>query len=245
MTVFRIKLAEKTIEISSLYDEVHTLCKDYITDDEAEIKISVTQYDIDREREKTEKANGSGIIYASDSYLETLAVYRKISDMMPAYDTFLFHGSCIAVDGSAYIFTAKSGTGKSTHAKLWRNMLGEKAVMVNDDKPLIRANDKGVIVFGTPYNGKHRLGANIAVPLRAVCILERAKENSIKKIGTAEAYPELLRQSYRPSSPEMLKKTLDIIDCLAERVSFYRLGANMDPEAAEIAYSAMKPETLI
>jgi serine kinase of HPr protein (carbohydrate metabolism regulator) len=60
---------------------------------------------------------------------------------MPYYDTFLFHGSAIAVDGVGYLFTAKSGTGKSTHARLWRELLGARAVMVNDDKPLLRVTE--------------------------------------------------------------------------------------------------------
>lgn len=76
--------------------------------------------------------------------LEETAVYRKIADKMVDYDTFVFHGSVIAVEGQAYLFTAKSGTGKSTHTRLWREMLGDKAVMVNDDKPMLRVTESGV-----------------------------------------------------------------------------------------------------
>lgn len=70
------------------------------------------------------------------SYLETLAVYRKIVTRLVFSDILLIHGSAIAVDGKAYLFTAPSGTGKSTHTRMWREYFKDRAVMVNDDKPL-------------------------------------------------------------------------------------------------------------
>ena len=175
--------------------------------------------------------------------LELLAVYRRIAEQMPFRDTFLFHGSAVAVDGAAYLFTARSGTGKSTHTRLWREMLGDRAVMVNDDKPLIRLTEDGAVVYGTPWNGKHRLGANISVPLKAVCILERAKQNTIRAITREEAFPMLIQQSYRPLDPAALAKTLSLVDRLSRTVSLYRLGCNMDPEAAELSYNIMKEAT--
>ena len=112
------------------------------------------------------------MISRPDDYLETLAVCRKIAERMPEHNTFLFYGSCIAVDGAGYVFTAKSGTGKSTHTRLWRELLDNRATMVNDDKPLIRIADDDAIIYGTPWDGKHPLSHNIAVPLKAICILE-------------------------------------------------------------------------
>ena len=159
---------------------------------------------------------------------------------MPEYDTFLFHGSAVAADGAAYIFTAKSGTGKSTHAALWREMLGERAVMVNDDKPLLRVHlDGTATVYGTPWDGKHHLSHN-AVPVRAICILERAHENRIRRITKAEALPMLIQQAYRPADPAALQKTLMLLDRL--NVKLFRLGCNMDLSAARLSYNAMKEE---
>ena len=211
------------------------MCQSYLTDSSAQWTVQVSQQDIDFERSRADLPG------YSDAYLETLAVYRKITERMPVYDTFLFHGSAIAVDGAAYIFTAKSGTGKSTHARLWREMLGERAVMVNDDKPLIRVHPDGAAtVYGTPWDGKHHLSSNIAVPVRAICILERAHENRIREIGKAEALPMLLQQTYRPADPAALAKTLSLIDRL--NVKLYRLGCNMEKEAAEVSYNAMKED---
>ena len=174
-----------------------------------------------------------------DKYLEELAVYRKIAEVMPRYDTILFHGSAVAVDGIGYLFAARSGTGKSTHTALWRDLFGERAVMVNDDKPLLHIAEE-VTVYGTPYDGKHRLSSNIAVPLKAVCILTRASENTIEPIKKNDAYPMLLGQTYRPADPVSMQKTMLLIDKLADRVRLYRLGCNMDISAAETAYNGMR-----
>ena len=228
------RLAELNIEIDSLCPDVHNLCADYRAEGFADFSVQTTGADIAFERER-----GSGLS-VSDGYLETLAVYRKIAEMLPYHDAVLIHGSCVAVDGAAYLFTAKSGTGQSTHTRLWRELLGERAVMVNDDKPLLRITESGVTVYGTPWNGKHRLGANIAAPLKALCLLERAAENSIVPVTVPEAYPMLLQQVYRPADPAALEKTLHLIDRLAASVKLYRLGCNMEPEAAEVAYAGMK-----
>ncbi|MBQ5311183.1 MAG: hypothetical protein ILP19_03990 [Oscillospiraceae bacterium] len=228
------RIAGRIIEITSLLPDVHEYCREYRADGVPDIKVSTTQADIDYERGRSRTADGK----TSDGYLEELAVYRRIAESMLCYDTFLFHGSCVSVDGQGYLFTAKSGTGKSTHTRLWREYLGERAVMVNDDKPLIRADKDGLTVFGTPYNGKHRLGADISVPLRAVCVIERAETNRIERIDRAQAYPVILQQIYRPDDPLLMQKTLSLADRLAE-MPFYRLFCNMDIDAARISYEGM------
>ena len=238
------RIAERIIAVASLHDEVHRLCADYCVPDAApDFSVRTTQADIDFERAKSareDEIGGVPIRQFSDGYLETLAVYRSIAERMPDYDTVLFHGSCVAVDGVGYLFTAKSGTGKSTHTRLWRELLGERAVMVNDDKPLIRITDSGAVICGTPWDGKHRLSTNIAVPLKALCILERAEQNTIRQITAGEAYPMLLQQAYRPMDGRAMRKTLTLIDKLAASVSLWRLGCNTDIEAARVAYEAMK-----
>ena len=240
------RIGEQMIGISSLYSAVHDYCRDYRAEGAPVFYVETTPEDLVFERERSEQI---GIVIHAQSEenrnkeLELLAVYRRIAEQMPFRDTFLFHGSAVAVDGAAYLFTARSGTGKSTHTRLWREMLGDRAVMVNDDKPLLRLTEDGAVVYGTPWNGKHRLGTNISVPLKAVCILERAQQNTIRAITREEAFPMLIQQSYRPLDPAALAKTLSLVDRLSRTVSLYRLGCNMDPEAAELSYNIMKEAT--
>ncbi len=243
MNNFTIKLADKTISVSSLHSFVKEYCKDYLTTEPEDFSVNISQSDIDYEREKSRQEDIKENIPVRefpDYYLETLAVYRKAADKMLDFDTILFHGSVIAVDSIGYLFTAKSGTGKSTHTRLWREYFRERAVMVNDDKPLIRITKNGAVVYGTPWDGKHRLSTNISVPLKSVCILERSADNHIEEITAKQAYNTLVQQVHKPREPQKLMKTLNLIDRLTAKVSLYRLGCNMDISAAEFAYNAMK-----
>ncbi|MDD6406286.1 MAG: hypothetical protein PUG00_10905, partial [Clostridiales bacterium] len=136
MKSFTIRLAGQYFTICPVCDYIREYCKDYIVADDTEdamrFHIATTQSDIDFEREKSAREDTKEGIpnrQFSDAYLETLAVYRKIADHLLSCDTLLFHGSVIAVDDEGYLFTAKSGTGKSTHTRLWREYFGERAVM--------------------------------------------------------------------------------------------------------------------
>ena len=242
MITRKYKIADKVVEVTSIYAEVHKYCSDYLTDEPADYSVTTTQADIDFECEKSareDEIEGIPVRHFSNSYLEELAVYRKIAEKMLDFDTVLFHGSVVAVDDVGYLFTAKSGTGKSTHTRLWREYFGDRAVMVNDDKPLLHIADT-VTAYGTPYNGKHRLGTNISVPLNAICILNRSADNHIKPISFEQAYNMLLQQVYRPADMLKMTKTLELVDRLADSVKLYRLGCNMDNSAAKIAYEGMK-----
>ena len=240
---FTIQLADKRIHIKPLYDGIREYCKEYIvSDSHADLTVETTPEDIAYERQcSNRKAGINGETY-TDAYLETLAVYRKIAEWMPMQDTLLLHGSVIAVDGKAYLFTASSGTGKSTHTRLWREFFGNRAVMVNDDKPLLRIMKDSVIAYGTPWDGKHRLSTNTHAPVVGICILRRGKENKIREITAREAYPMLLQQCYRPMDKQAMMRTMQVLDQLKERVSFYELYCNISQEAVEVAYNRMKKE---
>ena len=243
MITRRYELAGQVIELRSIHRAVHYLWRDYVSDAEPSIVIETTEADVAEERERVrlcaERA-GIGDLYTEDEQFEALAAYRKVSEKLTENGVVLFHGSAIAVDGEAYIFTAPSGTGKSTHAALWREYLGERAVMINDDKPLIRIAEDGAFVYGTPYNGKHKLGTNAYAPLRAICVLERGEQNAICEIDAREAYKTVVQQTLRPRSGEALARTLALIDELKKHVRFYRLSCNMNIEAAKIAYEGMR-----
>ena len=227
------RFADVNVEITAVHPFIHSFCWDYQACGPAKFTIETTQADIEFERSRAEHTG------VSDARLESLAVYRRIAEIMPNYDAFLMHGSAIAVDGKGYAFAAASGTGKSTHARLWRELLGEKAVMINDDKPLLRVHPDGsTVVYGTPWDGKHRLSQNIAVPLKAICFLRRAEENTIHEMPRKVAIPMMIEHVYRPIDTDALSKTLGLIDTM--NVEFYSLGCNMDIGAAKLAYETMR-----
>ena len=245
MTDFLMQMAGRVVAVNAIFNSTREYCKSYFSCRKPDISVITTLEDLRLEREKAAREDaleGLPIRNLSDSQLEITALQRKIAEEFFFRNILLFHGSVIAVDNSAYLFTAKSGTGKSTHTRLWREMLGDRAVMVNDDKPFLQLTEDGVIAHGSPWNGKHRLGSNISVPLKAICILERSAENWIKPISAAQALPMLFQQSQRPRNPANMPKYMELIDRLANSVEFYRMGCNMDPEAALISYEAMSRE---
>jgi len=245
MTDFIMQIADHVVAVTTTFESACIFCEDYLSWKKADIFVTTTMVDISQEREKAAKEDaleGLPIRNLSDNLLEITALQRKIAEEFFSLNILLFHGSVVAVDDTAYLFTAKSGTGKSTHTRLWRDVFGDRAVMVNDDKPFLQLTDHGVIAHGSPWNGKHRLGSNISVPLKAICILERSAENWIKPISPAQVLPMLFQQSQRPQNPVNMPKYMELIDRLANSVEFYRMGCNMDPEAARISYEAMSRE---
>ncbi len=235
------QFADITVEIRSIYPFIHTMCADYAVDptDDA-VSIDMADEDVQREADySAEERRIEGLApykYAED-YLETLAVYRKLATQFVRQGVMLMHGSVIAVDGEAYMFTAASGTGKSTHVGFWRQLFGDRAVMVNDDKPLIRVSEPRV--YGTPWDGKHHLSNNISAPLKAICILERGEQNEVERLTVGQAAAMLLQQSFRPSDAASMIAALQLVSALAENVSLYRMRCNLDPDAARVAYEAM------
>lgn len=242
MTELTIRIAGENVRIQTQYDKLPVYCKDYLCHEPPTFTVAATAEDVEYERRKSEKEDlrlGVPVRSYPDSYLEGLAVYRKIVQKMLSYNTLLIHGSAIAVDGEAFLFSATSGTGKSTHTSFWRQRFGDRAVMVNDDKPLIRLREDGAFIYGTPWDGKHRRSTNISAPLKAFCILERGEENRIVPISPAEALPMLMQQSSHPSDPAMMGTYLTLLDQLSRSISFYRLSCTPTPEAADVAYEGM------
>lgn len=235
--VFRMRVAELTVEVHSLYPDVKGLCREYLCEDEADIVISMTEEDIDEERKRY--PDGEKI---AAGYIETLAVYRKLAEAALDHEILLIHGSAVAVDGKGYLFLAPSGTGKSTHTRLWREYFGDRAEMINDDKPLLRLEENQILVCGTPWNGKHRLGTNKNVPLQGLCILRRGKENKIRRVSAKEAYADVLRQIYRPlADREKMEKTMELMDEIL-RLPLYYMECTISAEAAKMSYERMKEE---
>lgn len=225
-----IKLAGHVIGLQCRYDYLPYLCKEYLTDATPEWVEEASDDDLMRENPK-----GEPYTFA---YLESLALYRKICERLIAENIILFHGSALEMDGKGYLFTAPSGTGKSTHAALWRQVFGERVTMINDDKPLLQITAQEVTVYGTPWAGKANLQTNRSVPLAGIVLLYQAPENTIRPMTEREAYPRLLSQTHRVGNPQGLVRTLDLVQQLA-RLPVYELGCTPTPEAALLAYQTL------
>lgn len=150
------------------------------------------------------------------------------------------HGSAISYRGEGVIFSAPSGTGKSTHTALWKQCFKDDVVFVNDDRPAIRVVDGVPMMYGTPWSGKTALNNPLAVPLKAIVFLERGNENSVSRLGFTESMLLLGGQMAKPYYDAALGgKVVDLMATLAQTVPIYRLICNMDPAAAYASKDAI------
>lgn len=152
---------------------------------------------------------------------------------------FLLHSSAVVVDGKAYLFSAASGTGKSTHTQLWLNHFGNRAYMLNDDKPALRMENGAWYAYGTPWSGKYDYSTNARVPLAGICFLKRGQENVIKPFKGSAAVFAFLEQTMRPAGMQVRMEIMSLLENLMETVPVWQLECNMEPEAALVSYRAM------
>ena len=232
------KFADTVVRVSYETDFITRQCKDYLSSEEPEIEISITEDDIKYEKERADSDS------YSYGYLESLAFYRQFCSYIVNKNILLFHSSAIAVDGRAYLFAAPSGTGKSTHTRLWRETFGDRAVTVNDDKPLVKVENGTAIVFGTPWDGKHRLSNNISMPVAGICFLTRGEKNSIRRMQPMEALPEFLSQTFRPLSEAGVAKMLELSLKATSSIPMYKLACNISDEAVVVAYEGMSGDKI-
>ncbi len=234
---FTVKLADIPIEVHALYRQTKTFCRDYLSGEPPALSVSISRADIRKERELSinqAKKEGRKQTRFSSHYLETLALCRKVTAELLAHDVILVHGAVMAVDGRAYLFTAKSGTGKTTHCRLWQKNVPNCHIL-NGDKPLLLFKNGKIYACGSPWRGKENYGINEMLPLEAVCILERDKTNHIEEIALKDCFETLVNQTHIPDGNGSFAKAVGMVKQFSA-VKLYRLGCNMDDEAARAAY---------
>ena len=234
-----MEIAGIVFEISPLFESTRDYCRSYWTDRTPDFQILVSGDDLRLEQRLLDlEADEEGLKRRrfSDMFLERSVIQRKVAEFLVTRNILMLHGSTIAVDGSAYLFTAACGTGKSTHTRLWREVFGERAVMVNDDKPFLHMDGDSVLACGSPWTGKHGLGSNVCYPLKGICILKRGSEDRIRRIEACEARDMLHHQCFQPEGDNRI---LSLVEELMERVTLWEMECTKNHSAALTAWNAM------
>ncbi len=175
---------------------------------------------------------------------EIIATTRFFYMNLLKFDGFMLHSSAVAVNGKAYLFSAPSGTGKSTHTEQWLKLFGDEAYILNDDKPGILIRDGQVFAAGTPWSGKSDLNKNEVLPLQGICVLTRSPDNWIKPLEGMQAIFSILNQTLRPADGARMDKLMSLIDACINAVPVWQMGCNISTEAAKLSYTAMSRGTL-
>ena len=239
MDAFSIEIAGFAFRVQPLFETTRLYCREYLTVKVPEFDFAVTGDDLVLEQKLLDlEADDEGLKRRKfpDPFLERSVIQRKIATLLLNRDVLLLHGSTVAVDGQAYLFTAACGTGKSTHTRLWREFFGARAVMVNDDKPFLKWTPDGLMAYGSPWTGKHGLGNNVCFPLKGICILSRGMENRIRRICADDARHMLMHQCFLAEGDG---RAAFLVERLMERIALWQMECTKDLSAAQTAWEVM------
>ena len=239
MRSFKIGIAGKIVEINAVFSRLYNICRNYIAEGDPIISLGCTMSDFDRAAILYEKTNK--LPAPCDVYLEEYAMLDKLSNALIDYNILLIHGAAVCYNNAAYLFTGRSGIGKTTHALKWIENKPE-AFIINGDKSFIRVFENGQqpLICGSPWNGKENLGTNVMVPLKAIVILSRADNNCITPISYRDAFTSIYSQIYRPVETNKMRKTLTMLKSLEESIQFFDFEINnFEEDCFPIAFNAL------
>ena len=232
---FNIEISGLCVRMNAKYPFAFHHCRDYIISDG-------DSFDIDAVCDVDEIAREMAAYDAphSEAYCENICLYRSIAEQLPSRDRFVFHGAAVSIDGKGYIFTAPSGTGKTTHIELLLKNYPGSVSIINGDKPIIHVTDGGARVCSTPWAGKEGMNANVLRDLSGIVLLKRGEVNRIRQVQPSEHFAPIVAQTYFPKDAEARMATLDLLDKLAARVKFYVLECNISDDAAKTSFEFLK-----
>ena len=250
-----VRLAGFNIKIHAKYNNDNRRFKYFEVETNAspDFEISYTEEEFANEKRMAQTT--------SDANIESSLLLRKISEALPLKGAFLIHSATIAVNTAGIMFSASSGTGKTTHMLNWVNLVNDyktnrisaspaNSFLINGDKPFVRFLncdtktskdiEHGVpYVYGNIWNGKENYGKNAVAPLKHICFIERSETNFVTKIEKHDAINRIMKQVYIPKDPEALKKTLELVNRLINTCDLWIIHCNMEPESAKIAYETI------
>lgn len=145
------------------------------------------------------------------------------------------HATAISLGGKAILFSAPSGTGKSTHASHWKKVFPE-AVFINDDKPIINVENNQLYVYGSPFSGEHCINKNTKSKLKAIVFLKQGVDNKIEKVSIKEVIPELIRNTLNPKLETSWNKIIPLIEKVYEEIPVLRLYATNSVDSVNVIY---------
>ena len=228
----KYSIAGITIEMNPKYERTTKQAKPYLIDTLVEPAFKL-ELSIDKINELKKNYD-----YLTLEDIEYIFLGQLFYKYILQHDGILLHSSCVVKDNKAYLFSAPSGTGKSTHTTLWLEEFSD-AYILNDDKPAIIYKDNTLYAAGTPFSGKHDISRNLLVPIGGICFLERSETNWIKEIDKKQAIFEILNQTERVPYEEDMNLILNHISNIVNNITIHKMGCNISKEAVYTAYNKM------
>ena len=232
------KLADFVVEFKNITTEAQKYFENYLSTENPQVSFEMTPQDIEYE---ISNINGQ----CTRLNAELSAMLRKFAVWALNENAFYLHSVLIDVDGVGVTFSAPSGTGKTTHMRLWAELLGERMRIINGDKPIVRfiSDNQCPIGYGLPWCGKERYEINDKVEIKHFCFIERSDTNSCEKVEPSEVLNLFFKQILLPrTNPQAIAKTLNLADKFLKNVTVWKIKCNMDISAAQVAYDTIFKE---
>lgn len=229
----KLEVANLIVEITPRYELLKSRLGPYVYNGEKEADIVIPlseQFFIDRQ-----KANPNLTLEECEYIYTGSCFYTEIVK----FDGVMLHASAVQYENFAYLFSADSGTGKSTHTHLWLEKF-PGAEILNDDKPAIRYIDGKYYAFGTPWSGKFDESVNTMTEIAGITFLSRGETNEITRVTGEDVMVDFLNQTVRPVKKDYMISFMETLDKILCDVPVFRLKCNISPEAVETSYNAMK-----
>lgn len=162
-----------------------------------------------------------------------------IPQILPHFGAMVLHGSYIEVNGKAIIFTAPSGTGKSTQAALWEKHRG--AVVCNGDKTGLRVKDGVLCAWGLPFCGTSDICRNVTLPVAAIVSLSQATENRVTRLALPTAIQSVMQNVYTDRCvSEEWQQVMNLVLDVVSHVPVLHLACTPDERAVEVLENALR-----
>lgn len=231
--MFISRIAELNIKFLNKYKTLYLANENFIVNTEDyDITISVSDDEILNERNKSK-------IIQSNGYFENICACRNLCLQFAYYNAFLFHSAFFRVENRGIALAARSGTGKTTHLMLWKNLLNDELVIINGDKPIFRRINNKFIGYGTPWCGKEHYGANICAPITDICFIKRNEINYVQRLEKNEALNLIMQQIFLPYDRKAMQNVLSELKLFIEQCNLWSIYCNTDIDAARIAYDSI------
>ena len=184
------------------------------------------------------KNDSSTALTAADEYH---LLHLVISNALLPFNRCVFHGTAFLWHDKAWLFSAPSGTGKTTQYRQWRRLYRDEVRILNGDKPILQFCDDGTImVHPSPWKGKERMGSMLKAPLGGIIYLQQGQENTIERMESQDAAVPIYRQFlFLPETEEAVRQVCRMEDKLLRNIPVWRLVNKGDAESAELTHDTL------
>lgn len=229
----KYKIADIIVELKLRYPEAESQYSSYLYSGNEEHEVS-----LEAPEEDIKYLVNKGVDITPPIAENMVLGIRFNRYLLKCFGNYI-HSSALLFENKVYLFSASSGVGKSTHTKKWLKRFGDKACIINDDKPSYRIINDKCYVYGTPFAGGTDIHINTSAELGAIVFLERSEKNSIEKIPPEISVGLLMEQTPNYTNQKFVDRQLELISLILSKYPVYLLRCNLDDSAVDTALTVV------